>query len=372
MTVGVVANSAWNVFNFRRNLIVSFLKKGYEVIVFAPDSQKYKQKLEEIGCLFQSIELENKGTDPVSDAKFIFSLVRLYRSNKVDIALHFTVKPNIYGSIASKILGVPCINNVTGLGTVFLHHNVSTRLAKLLYKFSFRIPRHIFFQNKDDYNLFIQEKIITDENSVSILPGSGVDLNHFSSKSSFKKNSKFHFLMVSRLLYDKGIIEYVEAAKNILNKKYDARFQLLGNLEEAKGLGVSKMQLDEWIDQGIVEYLGVTDDVRPYIENADCVVLPSYREGTPRSLLEGASMSKPLIATNVPGCKEVINDGINGYLCDVKSSSDLSEKFELLLKLTNDKLETMGEKSRELAVERFDQQIVSNSYLEEIKKTIHR
>ena len=368
MTIGVVANSAWNIVNFRRNLIVSLIERNYSVYIIAPYEEEYKLIVESLGCFFVPIELDNKGTNPIKDIQFMRSLYNLYSNIKFDIVLHFTVKPNIYGSFASYLASIPCVNNVTGLGTVFLHDNIKTNIAKYLYRIAFKIPKHIFFQNNDDRNLFFGERFISQTNSVEVIPGSGIDLDYFKAEKVFRKNAVFTFLMVARLLYDKGTIEYVEAAKELKKNGLNVKFQILGHIETNEGLGVSKEELQSWVNNSLIEYLGTTNDVRPFINKADCVVLPSYREGTPRSLLEAANMKKPIIATNVPGCKEVVIEGYNGYLCEAKSGKSLADKMRKMLSLGNTELKEKGENGRKLVEAKFDQKIVSEAYLHQIRK----
>jgi glycosyltransferase involved in cell wall biosynthesis len=200
-----------------------------------------------------------------------------------------------------------------------------------------------------------------------LLPGSGIDTAKFTPLPNENKNPKFTFLLIARLLYDKGIIEYIEAIKILKIRKIEANFQLLGKIETDKGLGVTQDQLQTWIDEGLFTYLGTTSDVRSYIGSADCVVLPSYREGTPRTLLEAMSMGKPLIATNVAGCRETIVEGVNGFLCEVKNPTDLADKMQAMFALPQENRQEMGRQSRQLAVSKFDQAIVVQKYLQAIR-----
>jgi glycosyltransferase involved in cell wall biosynthesis len=281
--------------------------------------------------------------------------------------LHYTIKPNIYGTIAASWLNIPVINNVCGLGTMFLKDNLLSKVAILLYRIAFRFPKKIFFQNDDDRQLFLKRRIVSKKVS-DLLPGSGIDTQIFSpSKASAKKN-KFTFLLISRLIYDKGILEYIEAIDVLKKEGIDAKFQLLGPIDVKHKRGIPEEMIQTWIEKGQVEYLGTTEDVRSFIENADCVVLPSYREGTPKTLLEAASMGKPIVATNVPGCNNVVVDGENGYLCNLRDSNDLALKMKNMLSLDNEEREKMGLKSREYVITNFDESLVINKYLESIEK----
>lgn len=365
MRIGICINRAWNIFNFRSCLVKAFLKEGHEVVAIAPPEKAYEEKLIAMGCEFWPVAMESKGANPLNDLALIFRLKEAYQKSRIDIILHYTIKPNIYGTFAAKLLKIPAINNVTGLGTVFLRKNLTAKMAYALYRVAFRYPNKVFFQNSDDRALFLQMGLIK-EPLTGLLPGSGVDLKRFS-PISIPRNEPFRFLMIARLLYDKGIVEYMEAAKNLKEQGIGAVFQILGKIETDAGLGVSKAQVQEWVDKGYISYLGLTDDVKSVIASVDCVVLPSYREGTPRTLLEASSMAKPLVATNVPGCKEVVQEGYNGFLCKEKNSQSLATALERIYRLDAEELATLGRNSRQLAEEKFSDELVVSAYLAEIK-----
>ena len=238
-----------------------------------------------------------------------------------------------------------------------------------MYKLALKNSKRVFFQNRDDFELFLNEGLV-EKKICDILPGSGVDTQKFKPIQREKKDKFFRFLLIARILWDKGIGEYVEAAKIIRQKYKNVKFQLLGGIGVDNPTAISKKIIDKWVKDEIIEYLGETDDVRKFIYRADCIVLPSYREGTSRVLLESASMEKPLIATNVPGCKEVVEDGINGYLCKVKDSKDLASKMEKMLNLSEENRALMGKKGREKIVKEFDEKIVINKYLETISQIL--
>ncbi|HAS42549.1 MAG TPA: glycosyltransferase family 1 protein [Microscillaceae bacterium] len=365
MRIAIVLNSSWNIYNFRRGLIEELLKEGHTVLAIAP-KDKYSNNLINLGCEFYPVTLEKKGSNPFKDIKYLGRLYRIYKKAKPDIILQFTIKPNIYGTLAASMLNIPVINNVCGLGTVFLREQLlSSKVARLLYRFSFRFPQKVFFQNQDDLSLFIERKYIN-PNITDLVPGSGIPVEKFKS-DGFKRNKVFRFLLIARLIYDKGILDYIEAIKILQAQGIDAQFLILGAIEEDANLGISKQQLDGWVKEGLVDYLGVSDNVSEVISRVDCVVLPSYREGTPRVLLEAASMSKPLIATNVPGCKQTIDDGENGFLCNLKDPQDLAQKMSLMLQLNDQQLKTMGQKSRKKAEQEFDEKLVVRKYLDTIK-----
>ncbi|MCU0449235.1 MAG: glycosyltransferase family 4 protein [Bernardetiaceae bacterium] len=359
MRIGIVINAAWNIYNFRSGLIESFIQSGHQVVAIAPQDQ-YTERIVNLGCEFIAVPMDSKGSNPLRDTKLVWDLYQAYRRAELDVVLHYTIKPNIYGTLAAKMLGIPCINNVTGLGTVFIRSNFTSWVAHQLYRAVFRLPEAVFFQNKDDRQLFIERNFVR-QHITDVLPGSGVDLSRFKPRET-PRNHRFTFLLVARMLYDKGILEYIEAARLLQAQGLMARFQLLGKVEPDKGLGVPQETLDGWVREGLVEYLGTSDDVVPIMEKADCVILPSYREGTPRTLLEAASMGKPIIATNVPGCRDTVEHGFNGFLCNVKDPHDLAKKMEDIMHLGEQPLRRMGQNSRQLAVDRFDQKIIIRKY----------
>ncbi|MCW5909837.1 MAG: glycosyltransferase family 4 protein [Cyclobacteriaceae bacterium] len=365
MKVAIVLNTSWNIYNFRLNFVRALLDKGYEVHTIAPHDN-YTHYLEEAGCRHHNIKMDSRGANPVKDIALTFELWSIYRKVKPDIILHYTIKPNVYGTLAASMLRIPTVNNVCGLGTVFLKNNVVSAFAMLLYKLAFRFPRKVFFQNPDDLALFLDKNLVPAK-SADLIPGSGIDFSHFTPEA-FKRNDPFTFLLISRLITDKGILEFVEAVKKLKQKGVNARFQILGAKDPEHARGIKLSVIDEWINSGTVEYLGTTDDVRAFINHADCVVLPSYREGTPRTLLEAASSAKPIVTTDVPGCHHVVEDNYNGLLCKIKSPDDLAAKMEQMLALDSTTLKKFGENGRKKIEFEFDEKIVITKYLQEISQ----
>ena len=365
MRVAIVINTSWNIWNFRASLVRALQAAGHEVLAIAPPDA-YSQRLEtELGCRYVPILMENKGTNPVKDAQLTARFYRIYRREKPDVVLHYTIKPNIYGSLAARLAGVPSINNVSGLGTVFIVKNFVSQVALGLYRFAFRFPRKVFFQNADDRQLFLDHGLVRPE-ITGLLPGSGVDVARFRpAAGGFRRQQPFVFLMVARVLYEKGVAEYFEAARQLraANPAGAVRVQLLGGLDEAGGVGIPRATFELWLAGGEIEYLGQSDDVAAHLHRADCVVLPSYREGTPKTLLEAAACGKPIVTTDVPGCRETVVDGRNGYLCQVRSGPDLAAKMQHVLALSEADLQRMGQASRELAETKFDEQLVLRQYL---------
>jgi glycosyltransferase involved in cell wall biosynthesis len=363
MKIAIVLNTSWNIYNFRMGLVSRLIENGHEVIAIAPKDE-YSHFLTEAGCTFYELKMDSRGANVIKDFALIFELWTLYRKIRPDVILQYTIKPNIYGTLAASLLKIPTVNNVCGLGTAFLNKGIVSKIAIGMYKLAFRFPKLVYFQNNDDKRFFEENNIIKN-NATQVLPGSGINLNHFKPVEK-NTNTKFTFLLISRLIHDKGIIEYIDAIKILKDKGVDVNFQLLGNKDTEHRRGISEELINDWINNNIVDYLGSTDDVRPYINKADCVVLPSYREGTPKSLLEAASSAKPIVATNVAGCTNIVNDNVNGMLCEVKDPSDLANKLEAMSNLSKSRLEKMGQESRKIVEDRFDEQIVIESYLNTI------
>lgn len=364
MKIGIIINTSWNIYNFRSGLINTLLANNHEVITIAPED-KYSEKLIKAGCSFEKIKMDSRGVNPFRDLALFFELYGIYKRIKPDVVLHYTIKPNVYGSLAARFLNIPVINNVCGLGTAFLKNNFISRIAVFLYKIAFRSPQKIFFQNNDDLQFFIKNKIVK-ERIADLLPGSGINLEKFKPSDNDKPAKPFTFLMISRLIYDKGVLEYFKAAEILRKNGYDCQFQILGPKDPEHQRGIQLDILDNWMNKNFIDYMGTTDDVRPFIDKADCIVLPSYREGTPKTLLEGASYGKPLIATNVPGCINIVEDNYNGFLCSMKDPEDLSVKMKKLISLTDAERKKMGNNSRKKVEMEFDEKIVIRKYLKSI------
>jgi glycosyltransferase involved in cell wall biosynthesis len=362
--VAIVLNNAWQACSFRFNLARSLNGNGYEVIFIAPYDEKYSELIKkEFRCY--DVQIDAKGINPLGDLKTMFNLYGLYKNIQPDMILNFTIKPNIYSSIVAGILGIKSISNITGLGTIFIKQSLTTKIAKLLYRIALGFNDKVFFQNNDDRDLFIKNSLVI-KNKTDLLPGSGVDLDKFIPVKK-QEEKVFKFLFIARLLKDKGILEFIDAIKIMKNKYNNVDFQILGAVGVANKTAITKEELQVWIDDDLVNYLGTTDNVQDVISKVDCVVLPSYREGVPRSLLEACAMEKPIIATDVVGCKEVVDDGINGYLCEVRNSKDLADKMELMINLSEYKSIAMGKKGRTKIIKEFDEKIVINKYLNSIK-----
>jgi glycosyltransferase involved in cell wall biosynthesis len=345
------------------NFVRALLEQGYEVHTIAPEDE-YTHLLEQSGCVHHKVKMDSRGANPVKDSALIVELYSIYKRVKPDIILHYTIKPNVYGTLAASMLGIPVVNNVCGLGTVFLKKNLVSAIAIFLYKISFRFAKKVYFQNPDDLNLFVNQKLVPAD-AVDLLPGSGIDLKKFQ-PAAFKRNDKFTFLLISRLITDKGVMEYIEAVRKLQSSGVNAHFQVLGAMDPEHKRGIKTEVIQNWIDTKTIEYLGTTDNVQKFIHQADCIVLPSYREGTPRTLLEAASSSKPIIATDVPGCNHVVKNNFNGLLCKLKDADDLAEKMKMMAGFENTTLKLFGENGRAKMEAEYNESVVIDKYLQTI------
>ncbi|MCG1055893.1 glycosyltransferase family 4 protein [Mycetohabitans sp. B5] len=366
MRVVLVANTLWSIVIFRPGLLRTLVGMGVDVVVMAPVDDTLP-RARELNVRVIPLELSAKGTNPLHDLGLVRTLVTRYRALKPDLVFHYTIKPNIYGSIAAKLAGVPCIAVTTGLGYAFVNTNLVARVAKALYRFAFCFPREVWFLNGDDRQDFVAQRLV-DPVKTQVLPGEGIDLAHFAPRAAGMPDGKVRFLLIARMLWDKGVGEYIEAARLVRAVYPQAVFQLLGATDVANPSAISAEQMRKWAAEGVVEYLGTTQDVRDIIARADCLVLPSYREGVPRTLLEGAAMAKPLVATKVIGCREVVVDGETGLLCAPRDATDLARKLQHIIEMGPDARATMGARGRRMVEQRYDERIVIERYLEAMRR----
>ena len=345
--------------NFRSVLIKHIVDKGYKVTVTAPYDETYFKKFEEIGCSVCDIPIDAKGSNPISELRLFFNYWKLFKTIRPDLSITYTIKPNIYASVVARLLGIKFLPVTTGLGYTFLSDSLVSRVARILYRIAFRRAEQVWFLNRDDIATFKSAHLISDEKIVQLY-GEGVDTEHFSVQPLPAGEQKF--LLVGRMLKDKGLREYVDAARILKGKYPNVSFQLLGAVWPGNPSAIAEEEIYAWESEGIIEYLGKTSDVRPYLEQSMCVVLPSYREGVPCTLMEAASMGRPLVATDVPGCHEVVVDGYNGFLCEVKNAEDLAAKMERVILMSHTEREQMGLNGRQLMVAKFDVKYVIAQY----------
>lgn len=367
-SVWVVANTSWNLYNFRRPLICELIARGYTVTAHSP-TDEFVPRLITLGVRHIHLELDNSGINPIREGLTVLRLVALFGRESPALLLTFTPKPNIYCSIAATLLGIPVVANVAGLGRAFVDKGWLRIVSKALYRIALHHPAKVFFQNEEDRSLFHSESLVTLEKTQR-LPGSGVDLSRFS-PAPYPANPSPIFLLIARLLRDKGVGEFVEAARLVKGRHPNARFQLLGPLGVVNPSAIFLEQVEAWVREGIVEYLGETDDVVPYIAAVDCVVLPSYYgEGVPRTLLEAAATARPVITTDHVGCRDAVDDGATGMLCKIRDSVDLAERMERMIAMPRLQRAEMGRRGREKMEREFDERFVVSSYLTVVNEII--
>ena len=354
-------NTAWNVFNFRSGLVQELVNTGYDVVVAAPQDH-YVERVKALGVRFISLPMDSGGTHPIKDSILFIRYIALFLKERPDYFLGYTIKPNIYGGAAANVLKIPVINNIAGLGSVFIEKTWLTLLVQKLYKITLKGSKKVFFQNDEDRNLFIKNKLV-ETIKTDCLPGSGVNLKKFIPIKQ-PNNYKVRFLLVARVLWEKGIGEFVEAAKILLQGGYQAEFCILGFMDSKNPSSIKAAQMNKWVSKAYINYLGVTDDVGSEMAKADCIVLPSYyREGTPRSLLEAAAMARPIITTDVVGCRNVVDDGVNGYICKPRDALHLAQKMKNFIELSIEDRATFGSRGRYKMEQQFDEKIVIDKYL---------
>ena len=371
MKLVVVASTPESIIPFRGKLILGFRNLGIKVHICAPFTEKHKNIVQELRDNY-SVEphttvLGKASMNMLSDFRYLLRLIKIIKAVKPDLMLCYTMKPVVYGSIAGWIAKVPVrVSMITGLGFLFSNsQNVLKRgmqfIGKVLLSFSLRKNNKIFFQNIDDKKLFSQKKITGKNQLTFVTNGSGVDLKFYNVRPLPCEPS---FLLIARMINNKGIREYVEAIREVKKSYPLVRFSLVGGLEENID-GVNYKDIQSWVSEGLIDYKGNLSDVRPEIEKCSIYVLPSYREGTPRSVLEAMSMGRAIITTDVPGCKDTVIDGVTGLLVRPKDSSDLAEAMIRLIQDSKLRME-MGRKSREYAEKKYSDESVAAKILSQL------
>lgn len=365
-TIAVAANDSRTILNYRGGLIRALQEAGYKVVAMSADGPEVPA-IRGMGVEHIVIPVSPRGTSPLADLRTLATYYRHLRELRPAAFLGFTIKPNIYGSIAAHAVGIKVINNITGLGAVFARRTALTRFVTALYRRALRRSATVFFQNREDLALFRQLNLVREEQA-RLLPGSGVDLAHFAPRPR-KGSHPFTFLFAARLLWDKGVAEYVETARRILSDQSDVRFHILGIVEPPGPSAVPEENLRLWQEDGVITYLGASPDVREAFAEADCVVLPSYyREGVPRVLLEASAMAIPVITTDAPGCREAIEDGVTGFLCAPRDVDSLGAAIERMRRLSSTQRQEMGRAARSKMEREFREEIVHRAYLEALAK----
>lgn len=355
----ILANNASGLYDFRNELLLRLLKE-YEVHVSLPDAEEVPEIAEE-GCIVHHTFLERRGMNPVKDGKLMIRYLKLIQKVKPDVVLTYTIKPNIYGSLCCRLLKVPYIVNITGLGSAFEEDGLLRRLVVFLYKFALKKASCVFFQNTGNKEIF--EEFGIQGQKTRLVPGSGVNLDRHVFEEYPAKEEPVRFVFAGRIMKEKGIDELLYTAKKIKQEFPEVIFQLIGSYEDDYKEMVEEMQRD-----GIVEFIGYQKDIHPFYKNAAAAVMPSYHEGMSNVILEAAATGRPVLASDIPGCREGFDDGITGIGFVPRDKHIFYEAVKRFLKLSYEERKQMGKNARKKIEQEFDRRIVVEAYIDEIRK----
>lgn len=364
-TVLLFCNTFAAMLQFRGALIKDLVAQGHNVVVAAQTDGTSELEIAQMGATIAQVPLNRSGFNPFQELMLIISIVRIFRKMRPDIIFSYTIKPNVYSLPIARLWRIPSVAVVTGLGYAFLNKGVLPWLARTLLRTSLARATHIWFLNRADQKMICGARAALQGRS-SILPGEGINTGWY--VQSPLPAPPTRFLMIARLLVDKGIREYVAAAKKVCQTHKDVQFDILGPFDPGNPASIGQAELDEAIAHPQINYLGVTDDVRPFLAACHCVVLPSYREGIPLVLLEAAAVARAQIATDVPGCNDVVIDGRNGFLCQMADVDSLATSLEKFINLPTKERAEMGAAARDDVVRRFDERIIFRCYQDKIAK----
>jgi len=357
----ILSNHHAYTYNFRKEIIQRLLDENYEVHIVLPYGEKV-ELLKEMGCHFIDLPLDRRGMNPFTDLKLLYNYYKIIKKVKPDAVMSYTIKPNIYGGMACRKLKVPFFPNVTGLGTAVENEGTSQKILVQLYKIAFKKASCVFFQNEENCDFFKIKKIKL--NNFKVLPGSGVNVNHFS-LLEYPPADTIEFVFISRIMKEKGIDQYLDAANYIKQKYPFTKFHILGFCEDS----YYEEKLKQMESEDIIEYHGMQNDVRKFHKISHCTIHPTYYpEGMSNVLLESAASGRPVITTDRSGCREIVDEGVNGYVVEQQNSNDLVRKIEQFLSLSYLKKRKMGKAGRDKVNKEFDRQIVVNAYLNVLKK----
>ena len=345
MKILILANFDVGLYQFRRELIAELLKNN-QVFISLPYG-KLVDKLVEMGCEFIDTPLDRRGINPLKDFKLIRSYYSIINDIEPDLVITYTIKPNIYGGFVCKIKKVPYAINITGLGTAFERDVILRKMVTMMYKVSLKKAKIVFFENSENQGIFIDEKIVT-QNQTCLLNGAGVNLDYYT-YSEYPHNDKVHFLFVGRVMKEKGIDELLDAMQSLIKEGKNCCLDVVGPCEDDY-----EDILKEHEQEGWLKYFGYQDDVRSFVQSCDCFVLPSYHEGMANTNLESAAMGRPVITSNIPGCREAVIDGITGLLCESKNVSSLYVALTRIIELDSAERKKMGVAGRKHMCKVFD------------------
>ncbi len=360
-TIAFVSNNCWSLINFRKPILEYFLRQGYRIVTIAsPD--EYSQELSALGCVYYPVKFRNNAVSPLHDIGILTTLYSIYKKETPAIIFHYVTKPSIYGSFAAGMLKLPAVSVITGLGYVFSGNKWIRYPVRRMFKMAMVHSRQVWFLNQENADYFTRQRIIPPD-KVRVIPGEGIDTQWFSPRPAGTESGPFVFLMVSRLLWSKGLGIYVEAARIVKARGIHAEFRLLGKPEKDHPEAVSPQQIEAWTKEGILVNLGFAQDVRTHLAQAGCLVLPTYyEEGIPRTLLEASSMEIPCITTDNTGSHSVIEDKVNGLLCQPRDAADLAAKMISMMHMQDEERKEMGRKGRQKMIREFDLSIIIDIY----------
>lgn len=365
MKILFVDNSLTGLINFRIDVAEYFFLKGYEVVLCYPveTAEKGLEKRIPNGIKTAPVHCQPSGTNIIRDTIYAMTLFQLYKKERPDVVFHYTIKPNIYGTLAAKALRIRVVDMVAGLGYVFTKRGIPGGVVLALYKFALRRADRVISLNEDNRNYLVENGFALSERMLLFKGGEGVNLKKYPYTKNLFKNP-VHFLMVARVLYDKGYAEFVEAAAMVKKQFPEISAEILGPMDESSPMGVPRSVVERDVADGKITYLGFTDDVPSYVrrDSVVVVVVSSYHEGLNRSLMEACAMGRPVITTDIPGCREIVEDGGNGFLVPVKNSTALAEAMIRFICLTNEEKIMMAEASYQRACGRFGLDAVLASY----------
>jgi len=366
-TILILSNSVGGLCSFRYELFDRLVKLGHEVWFAVPQDEEHRKVrlLRELGAKYIHTEFARRAVEPFGERRLIRRYIDIIGELNPDVILTYTIKPNIYGTYAAHKKSTPVIMNVTGLGSLF-HTSRFQWLGKALYRYACSKARYVFFQNQSNLDFFVGNRLVSLDKAY-LIPGSGVNTEKFAPMAKTTTDNTIRFLFIGRLMKEKGIEEYLVVANRITEKYDDVEFCILGGFEEDVYRDVVKYNTNPRI-----KYLGISDDVRNEIREADCIVHPSYHEGMSNALLEGGAMGKPLLASNIPGCMEIVEDGVNGFLFEPRSIESLTWAITRFLELGKGEREAMGRKSRSKIEKEFSRDLVVDAYISAINDILER
>ena len=358
MRILILTNKDVGLYKFRKELLEEFRNNNFEVYASLPPGE-FVKNIEDLGCKVIETELNRRGTNPFEDIKLFNTYKKLVKEIKPDVVLTYTIKPNVYGGIVCQQNNIPYISNVTGLGSALENKGILQLLTKYMYKAGIKGAKKVFFQNQDNLDFMINNHIISD--NYDLIPGSGVNLSQYE-YHEYPNDDILHFVFAGRMMAEKGFNEYLESAEYIHNKYPNTKFHICGIKEEDYYAKVEKL-----VEDGVCVYHGLVDNMKEIYDNTHCTVLPTYYpEGMSNVLLESLACGRPIITTDRPGCKEIVEDGVNGYIVKAKDTNDVIEKIEKFISLSNSERAQLGINGRNKVEKQFDRRIIIDKYMEAI------